>query len=59
MGSSDPTDMEDTERGVEGAGEHVDSVRPADRSGDDGALDLVDPEVGDSSNRRIPSALML
>jgi hypothetical protein len=51
--------MEDTERGVEGTGEHVDPVRPADRSSDDDALELIDPEVGDSSSRRIPSALTL
>jgi hypothetical protein len=51
--------MEDTERGVEGTGEHVDPVRPADRSSDDDAFEPIDPEVGDSSNRRIPSALTL
>jgi hypothetical protein len=51
--------MEDTERGVEGTGEHVDPVRPADGLSDNGALELVDPEAGDSSNRRIPSALTL
>ena len=51
--------MEDAERGVEGAGELVEPVRPAERASDDDALGLVDPEVGDSSNQRIPSALSL
>jgi hypothetical protein len=51
--------MEDAERGVDGAGELVEPVRPAERSSDDDALGLVDPEAGDSSSRRIPSALTL
>ena len=59
MGSSDPTDMEDADRGVEGAGELVEPVGPAERSSDDDALGLVDLEMGDSSSRRIPSELTL
>ena len=51
--------MDDAERGVEGAGELVDPVRPAKRSSDDDVLGLVDLEVGDSSSRRIPSELTL
>ncbi|KAK1680966.1 hypothetical protein QYE76_041814 [Lolium multiflorum] len=67
MGSSDPTDIEDTDRGVDGGDELVESVKPAERSIDD---DMVDPAAdGDgfladlgtkgSSNRRTPSALTL
>jgi hypothetical protein len=51
--------MEDAERGVDGADGLDGFVRPAERSGVDDALGLVDLEIGDSSSRRIPSELTL
>jgi hypothetical protein len=53
MKLSDPTDIEDVNRGVEGEDEFVELVRPAERSNDDDRLgpaaggcdSLVDLEV--------------
>ena len=44
MESSDPTDIRDTDRGVDGGDEFVESVKPADRSIDD---DSIDPAADD------------
>jgi hypothetical protein len=67
MESSDPTDIEDTDRGVDGGDEFIESIKPADRSIDD---DMIDPAVDGGSfladlgtngliSRRIPSMLTL
>jgi hypothetical protein len=65
--SSDPTDMDDIDRGYNGGEEFVDAVNPADRSIDADAADpvadedgaLADLETNGSGNQRIPSVLML
>jgi hypothetical protein len=67
MESSDPIDIEDTDRGVDGGDEFVESVKPADRSIDDDMIDpatdgdgfFADPGKNGSGSRRTPSALML
>jgi hypothetical protein len=65
--SSEPTDMVDIDRGVDGGEEFVEAVKPADRLTDNDAVDLavgedgslVDLEMNGSGSRRIPSVLML
>ena len=67
MESSDPTDIKDTDRGVDGGDEFVESVKPADRSIDDDMIDpaadgdgfLADLGTNGSTSRRIPSVLTL
>ena len=67
MESSDPINIEDIDRMIDGEEEFVESVKPSDRSTDEDATDpatvgdgfLTDPETNDSGSRRIPSILML
>jgi hypothetical protein len=67
MESSDPIDIEDIDRVIDGEEEFIESVKLADRSTDEGAIDLAtdgdgflaDPETNGLGSRRIPSALTL
>ena len=67
MESSDPIDIEDIDRVIDGEEEFVESVKPADRSTDEDADEpvadedgfLADLEMNGSGSRRTPCVLTL